>query len=381
GPGRAGAAAAVRVKRLAVLAVVLGALAAPALARAAAPPIARPDPVLYPVRLDYTNPLPGPNGTAATLAPLEQGVIMASVRDEADLAYARDDLGGFGQARIGVFPLTSGGRDVLLPGKHATQIPLFKVAGGGTISSFTFTSPPTRPTPPPDNGSGPGITPPPPPSPGENVPPANQGFGGTPGGGSSGGGSTTTTTGGGGTTTRKLLPPTTTTAPPVTTAPSTTTIAASRGGGGSGGGGGSACSGGSCSPGACGTPGISITSTIPNCTIVFGNSAPGDSTSEILTITNTSGSPYTLSLRASGSHNSSLWRNGPDGLLMGVWDVSGPAPGSFPTLFSWTTGYWPLTTLNPGQTVQYEIELFLPITAGNADQNRTAVIDFDWTAS
>ena len=57
------------MKRVAVLAVVLGALAAPALAHAAAPPIARPDPVLYPVRLDYTNPLPG------TLAPLEHGVI------------------------------------------------------------------------------------------------------------------------------------------------------------------------------------------------------------------------------------------------------------------------------------------------------------------
>ena len=100
-----------------------------------------------------------------------------------------------------------------------------------------------------------------------------------------------------------------------------------------------------------------------------------------MTITNTSGSPYTLSLRASGAQNSALWQNGPDGLLMGLWDVSGPAPGSFPTLFSWTTASWPLTTLNPGQTIQYEIELFLPTTAGNADQNKTAVIDFDWTAS
>jgi hypothetical protein len=376
------------VNRLAAFVVLLGALAAPAVARAAAPQIARPDPVLYPVRLDYTNPLPGPHGTAATLAPLARGVIMASIRDEAELAYARDDLGGFGQAPIGAFLLAGDGRNVQPPEQHASEIPLFAVAGGGAISSFAFTLPPTGPTLRPDNGSGPGITPPSPPSPGENVPPANQGFGGTPGKPGSGGGSTkTTTTAGGGTTTRKSPPPATTTTvssvttTPVATTTPTTSTPGGGGGGGPGGGGGSACSGGTCSAGACGTPGIAITSTLPSCTIVFGNGGPGDSMSEILTITNTSGSPYTLSLRAGGSQSSALWQNGPDGLLMGVWDVSGPAPGSFPTLFSWTTGFWPLTTLNPGQTVQYEIELFLPTTAGNADQNKTAVIDFDWMAS
>jgi len=102
-----------------------------------------------------------------------------------------------------------------------------------------------------------------------------------------------------------------------------------------------------------------------------------------MTIQNTSDTTYTLSLQAVrpvGSQNSPLWQSGSDALLMGVWDTTGPPPASFPTLFSWTTQFWPLTSLAPGQTVQYEIELFLPTTAGNADQNKTATITFEWQA-
>ena len=208
----------------------------------AAPPIARPDPVTYPIKLDYEDPLPG------SLAPLGQGVIMASTRDEAYLAFERrDDLGGFVPAPIGRLTLTTGGHDVLTsPGTHKPQIPLFQQAAGGKINSFTFTGNPTGPTPPPDNGNGKGVTPPPPPTPGNNVPPANQGFGGLPAGnqGRGNGGSTTTTTrrNGGGTTTtttRRRRPPPTTTTTPATTATTTTSTTTPTTTGGGGGGGGS----------------------------------------------------------------------------------------------------------------------------------------------
>jgi hypothetical protein len=369
------------VKRIVVLAVALGALAAPALAHAA-PPIARPNPVTYPLRLDYADPLPGLDGSPATLAPLEQGVIMAATRDQRFLAFEKlDDLGGFVPARVGTLTLTSGGRNVLPPGTHGPQIPLFQQAAGGAVSSFTFTgSPPSGQTPPPDNGNGaPSPPPPPPPSPGNIPPPANQGFGGQPGGGSNGSGSTTTTTTGahGGTTTTTKKPP----APPPTTTTTTTTTAptstTSGGGGGGGRGGGSGCSGGSCAAGSCGVPGIQVDSAPPGCVIIFTKAAPGDSVSEIMTITNTTGAPYTLAFRATGPNNNHLWQD----LQMDVFDpLIGPS-SPLPALQSWLGSFHNLTTLAAGASAQYEIELYLPTTAGNADQGKSAVIAFEWNAT
>lgn len=380
------------MKRLAALAASLGALAVPALAHAATPPIARPNPVVYPVRLDYAAPLPGPDGKPTTLAPLSQEVILAATRDQAYLAFERqDDLGGFTPAPIGKLALSSGGRDVLSPGRHKPQIPLFQQAAGGKVSSFTFTGgPPSGPTPPPDNGNG--APPPPPPTPGNTVPPANQGFGGRPGANAAGSGSTATRpTGGSGgttttatTTTTKPPPPTTTSTVPTTTAATTTstttttTTTTTTGGGGGGSGGGGGCSGGSCASGSCGAPGIQIDSAPPGCVIAISNAAPGDSASEVMTITNTSDTPYTLSLKATGANDNHLWQD----LQMAVWDTSGAPPPVFPTLVSWMSGFHSgfVPTLNPGDVRHVEIELFLPTTAGNADQGKSAVIAFVWHA-
>jgi hypothetical protein len=103
--------------------------------------------------------------------------------------------------------------------------------------------------------------------------------------------------------------------------------------------------------------------------------APGDSTFERMTIRNDSGAPFTLSLRASGTPNR-LW----DDLQMGVWEVGTPAPSPLPALLWWTAQNNQLTTLQPGETVVYQIELALPATAGNADQGYAATIDFHWHA-
>jgi len=378
------------MRRLVALAVALTALAAPALAQAA-PPIARPNPATYPVTLDYTNPLPSPSGTPATVAPLGKGIIVAATTDRQYLQYQlRGDLGGFVPAPVGALALSSGGHDVLLPGKRKTQIPLFQQAAGGKISSFTFTGVVPTPPSPPDNGQQPvpgiGVPPQPPAPTGENtVPPANQGFGGKPGGGGNGettttepGGTTTGGEGGGGTTTGAKPPPTTTTTTAATTTTGTTTTTetatttattttTSGGGGGSGGG-----SGGS----SCGVAGLKIVSSAAGCVISIANAAPGDSTSELMTITNTSDTPYTVSLKVEGPNDNHLWQD----LQLAVWDTSGAPPGTFPSLQSWMSGFNDLLILNPGQSVQLEIELYLPTTAGNADQGETAVVAFHWHA-
>ena len=65
---------------------------------------------------------------------------------------------------------------------------------------------------------------------------------------------------------------------------------------------------------------------------------------------------------------------------MDVYDPSGGAPTPpLPTVTSWF-GTNVLTTLNPGQTVHYVVELYLPTTAGNADQGKSASIAFTWSA-
>jgi len=110
------------------------------------------------------------------------------------------------------------------------------------------------------------------------------------------------------------------------------------------------------------------------CVISITNAAPGDSVSEVMTITNTSDSPYTLSFRAVGPNNNHLWQD----LEMDVFD-----PFLGPTLSPlqlWLGTFHALTPLAPGATVQYEIELYLPTTAGNSDQGKSAVISFQWRA-
>jgi hypothetical protein len=103
--------------------------------------------------------------------------------------------------------------------------------------------------------------------------------------------------------------------------------------------------------------------------------APGDSASEVLTLRNDSDLPFTLSLRATGTHNR-LW----DDLRLGVWEVGTAPPQPLPPLLWWTTQANTLATLQPGQSIRYRIELFLPTSAGNDDQALAAVVDFVWRA-
>ena len=357
------------MKRLAALATVLGALAAPALAHAA-PPVARPNPALVGIRLDYVSALPAPG----ILQPLGQSVIVAATDDEAFLRFRQaDDLGGFMPAPVGKLALSSGGRDIH-PHAFPPEIPLFARAAGGKVSSFLAgNSEATTP----DNGKLPvpglGVpTPPPPPTASNTVPPANQGFGGTPGG-SGGSGSTTTTT-------KRAKPPTTTatttTAAATTTTTSTittpTTTAQAVTGGGSGGG----PSGGSGGGGDCGTTGLMIVSTPPGCVVSIASGAPGSSVSEVMTITNTSSSVYIVSLKAEGANDNHLWSD----LEMGVYPEYTPPPSPLPPLAYWMAQFNDLTTLNPGQTIAYVIVLYLPTTAGNQDMGRSAAITFHWRA-
>ena len=334
------------MKRLATLVTVAGALAVPAIAHAA-PPIARPNPALVGIRLDYVSALPPPS----TFAPLGPSVAVPANDDKDFLRFRYvDDLGGFMPARVGTALITGGGRNV-----H------WYVGGRRSL-----------PTTAPDNGRQPvpriGVpVPPPPPTPADTPPPANQGFGGRPGGG---GGTITTVT----TTTHRTPPTTTTTttsASTTTTAASTTTatpsggaITTSSGGGGPG-------------TGTCGIAGIQIDSSPPGCVISIGNAGPGDSVSEVMTITNTSGTTYTLALRAEDANHDHLWSD----LQMGVYPQFTPPPSPLPPLSYWTAQFNDLTILAPGQTVTYVVVLYLPTTAGNADQGLSAVIGFHWQAT
>jgi len=363
-----------------LLAVAVTALVPARVSRAAAPPagvpfVQRPNPALAGIRLDYEAPLQAAGGGTASLAPLQAGVTLAAVRDRAFLVYElRDDLGGFAPAPVGAFALSSGGRATVGTLDGAAEIPLFSRQAGGEENSFAFAGAPVGPSGRPDNGKQPvpGIgvpIPVPTPAPGNEPPPANQGFGG----GQKGGGGTTTT---------KRRPPsptpTTTTSPPPATATTSTTVTTARPAtagprpGGGGGGGGTTPIGGP----ECGTPGISIHSNLSGCKIDAVDMNPGDSTSELVQIRNTSSSTYTLSLEATGTQNH-LWQD----LRMAVVEQGTPAPSPLPPLLYWTTQYNDLTTLAPGETVTYVIELYLPSTAGNVDQSLAAVIDFDWQAT
>lgn len=58
----------------------------------------------------------------------------------------------------------------------------------------------------------------------------------------------------------------------------------------------------------CGVIGLQIESNPPGCVISLTEGAPGSSVSEVMTITNTSSSVYTLSLKAEGANNNAPWR-------------------------------------------------------------------------
>ena len=103
--------------------------------------------------------------------------------------------------------------------------------------------------------------------------------------------------------------------------------------------------------------------------------APGGSVSEVMTIRNDSGEPFTLSLSATGSVNQ-LW----DDLELGVWEEGTAEPTPFPALLWWTTQDNTLATLQAGESIRYELELYLPPTGSNADQGRVASIDLVWKA-
>jgi len=354
-------------------------------ARAAShPAIARPNPGSVSIQLDYVNVLHSAAGGVASLPPLDPAVIDQAVADQQFLAYKhRDDLGGFAPAPIGRHALSSGGHNVVGQGSGQSQIPQFDEAAGGNVRAFAFTGVPPATT--PDQGRQPvpgiGIPPPvPAPTNTNTAPLPNQGFGGRPTttttGSTTTGATTTTerpTTTEPTTTTTRTTPTTTTTTTtatttttPTTTTTTPTTTTTTTGGG-------------SAPPppagNTCGTIGLSIDSNLAGCRIYAVNMAPGDSAFERMTIRNESDAPFTLSLRASGTPNR-LW----DDLELGVWEVGTPAPSPLPALLWWTAQDNQLTTLQPGETVIYQIELALPATAGNADQGYAATIDFHWHA-
>lgn len=424
------------MRKLLVTAAAAVATAATAQVAHAAPTLFRPNPVLSTPMADYVAPITAPGGGPATLLPLNPAVIAQAVADQQYLQFIRtDDLGGFDPAPIGTSALVGTGRTVVGSVLGTPQIPHYAQAVGGKIQSFAATSlgPVTTA---PDNGKQPvpglGVpTSTPPPTATNTVPPPNQGFGGQPagvGGGPIGGKPTTTTrtgttTGAGATTgaapttgtatttrprttttgrrttttkpttttsrtttsttqttttttptTTATTPTATATAAPTTTGTRTTSSppptstsspppATTTPGGGTVGG------------TSCGTTGLTITSDLPSCRIVAVNMAPGGTATEHLTIRNDSGGAVDLSLEALGTQ-SALWSD----LRLGVWQQGSAAPDPLPPLLWWTAQENTVTTLAADASVTYVIQLYLPTSAGNGDQAKTAVIDLRWHA-
>jgi hypothetical protein len=298
------------------------------------PVLRRPNPLFVSLGLDYVNPITLPNGTVVTsLTPQQQAVIHASVVDLEFLEYASTgDLGGFIPAPIGwlangnCYPPRPG---VVCPGEAltgrlgTTGIPLYKHQAQKKVNSYTWAVGhigPVKPCVACGAFTFPGGFPTSP------LPGGSSGFGG------------------------QLPPPPPPPPPPPSTNPKP-------------------------SAGSCGTAGISIFSNLPKCRIYVFNRKPGDGTFEQMKITNTADVPYVLSLEASGTPNQ-LWQD----LEMGVWQQGEPAPTPLPPLHFWSDQYTKLVTLAPGQVVHYTIELYLPLIAGNSDQNLSAVVSFNWRA-
>ena len=352
-----------------------------ATARAATPPVARPNPALVEIHLDYVNGLTGPSGAPTLLAHLQPAVAAQAVADQQYLAFrTADDLGGFRPATVGRLAGSSGGHNVVGRASRRSEIPLLSQAAGGSVASFApsgagpFTPPETGAQPVQGLGAPPAITPP---TNSNTVPPPNQGFGGQQ--------PTTTTTTSTATTTTTAAPPTTTTTttkpqpPPTTTTTKTTTTTTTTT---------ATTTTTTAAPppqppvtpaapagASCGTAGLTITSDHTTCQLHAVNMAPGGSVSEVMTIRNDSGEPFTLSLSATGSVNQ-LW----DDLELGVWEEGTAEPTPFPALLWWTTQDNTLATLQAGESIRYELELYLPPTGSNADQGRVASIDLVWKA-
>lgn len=297
------------------------------------PVLRRPNPLFVSLGLDYVNPITLPNGSVVTsLTPLGRSAIKASVRDLEFLAYERrDDLGGFIAAPLGwlatgnCYPPKAG---VVCPGRPLkgrfgkNLVPFYKNQAGTKVVSYTYLHGIHNKQP----CLACGITPPVAFPTGPPVFPANGNFGG------------------------QVTPP------KKPRKPTTPVIAGGAGD--------------------CGTAGISIVSNLRHCRIYVVNQEPGDGTFEKMTITNTTNVKYVLSLKATGSQNR-LW----DDLEMGIWEEGQPAPTPLPPLHLWTQQFNELITLDPGEVVHYRIELYLPLTAGNADQHLPAIINFVWHAS
>lgn len=105
--------------------------------------------------------------------------------------------------------------------------------------------------------------------------------------------------------------------------------------------------------------------------------APGGAATEHMTIRNDSGGTVDLSLQAilRGTQNG-LWSD----LRLGVWQQGSAAPDPLPPLLWWTGQDNRVTSLAAGASVTYVIQLYLPTSAGNGDQAKTAVIDLSWHA-
>jgi hypothetical protein len=316
----------------------------------AAPPVARPNPALVGVQLDYVNPLP-------TLAPLSPRVVAPAIADFRFLAYLRvTDLGGFRPAPVGE-TFSSGGRTLVGSASRTSEIPRLAQAGGGRVSSFAALGEGFRP---PESGRQPvpGLGVPPavvPPANTNTVPPPNQGFGGRRRKRTAPPTGTTTTRPPPGTTTGTTTTTTTTVPPPTTTTTTTTPPPPPAN--------------------ACGTTGLRITSDHSSCRLFGLTMKPGDSLSEVMTVTNDAGEPFTLSLRASGTQNR-LWQD----LRFGVWRSGTAPPEPLPPLLWWTTQDNVLASLAPGESIPFVLELQLPSSAGNAVQGLVAVIDLTWKA-
>jgi len=71
-----------------------------------------------------------------------------------------------------------------------------------------------------------------------------------------------------------------------------------------------------------------------------------------------------------------LWND----LRFGVWQTGTAAPSPLPPLLFWRGQDNDLTTLAPGQSATYQLELYLPTSASNTDQGLRATIDLVWHA-
>lgn len=313
------------VRAFVLTGAVIAAAAVSAAGAPTTPVVQHPDPFLTNLTLDYTSPVSAPGGGAATFAPLGARAIDASVHDLGFLHYrSRGDWGGFLPAPVGWLAVETGGR-VIVGARQKAGLPLFASQADGSVQSFTY----RHDVPSHDGagnvGSGPVV--PPPPAPPTAAPPSGNGcFGGC-------------------------------TAPPAHHQGHGLPIP--NGGAGS-----------------CGTAGLAITSDRPHCRIFVVDRKPGDAGYEHVTVTNTSSSPYVLSLEAVGTPESTLSND----LELGIWRTGDASPDPLPPLRFWTTQYTPLATLSPGTSVRLTLELRLPTAAGNGAQRLSAVVDFLWRA-